>query len=678
MAQDLIYNIVKGKNTLKPELTSSATSAKKLTQETDKFALSFKGAGLAANAMRTAIVGSLAAFAVGKVIRDANDLQNALIGLRSVAFNTGESVSAVEETAKSLARDGLIPLTDASTALKNLLASGLNLEQSIKLLDTFKNSAAFNRKEQQDLGTAINRASEGFKNRLSVLVDNVGITKNLSQIEREYTRETGKSTAGIDEKVRSQILANGLIKEGALFQGDYNKLLGTFQGAQSKAESASKFLSAAVGELITKNPELIQQLFTVGESIEGLTLAVNNNAPAISNLVGIIAKLPLTILEGWINLTSFAVAGTGTFAKVIADAGTAGVKTSNEIKQLTLSVAGLEGSLAKAEAQGASPKIIESIKARIIAEKELLKSKRETLIQIQKEAEATAEDDKKELAKDPNASKKVEFAKAVNVLLAQLEDERLTKEAELAQRKIEQDLLSSEEKLLSIETQLQLESDLKAIYADEERVKKAKQLEELGSLESNYSKRRLSEIQKVTKAEVALAQQKEQLKNSILANGFAFGAALAKDGSKAQFLIQKAGALAQVIIADGQARAAALAQTSVIPYPANLAALAQMQSLITANTALASGTIAAAAIKGFQEGGPLSQGTRSGDAVLFRGNKDEAVFTRAQQSELFNIANGKKESSNEAMTSQVISISIDGREIARAVRDQVKDGFKIA
>lgn len=76
-------------------------------------------------------------------------------------------------------------LADASTGLKNLLASGFDLKQSIDILERFSDSAAYGKQSALSFGEAISRAAEGIKNQNSNLVDNVGLTKNLSAILKE-------------------------------------------------------------------------------------------------------------------------------------------------------------------------------------------------------------------------------------------------------------------------------------------------------------------------------------------------------------------------------------------------------------------------------------------------------------------------------------------------------------
>src|SRR5207244_1857093 len=129
-----------------------------------------------------------------------------------------------------LVKNGLLNLSDGALALKNLLATGFNLEESSDLLRTFGDSAAFGRQAALSFGYAISSATQGIKNQNSILVDNAGITKNISVI----LQEQGFQIQDLSDKYKGlaarQALYTGLMKEGALFQGNANVLLQTTQG----------------------------------------------------------------------------------------------------------------------------------------------------------------------------------------------------------------------------------------------------------------------------------------------------------------------------------------------------------------------------------------------------------------------------------------------------------------
>jgi TP901 family phage tail tape measure protein len=176
------------------------------------------------------------------------------------------------------------------------------------------------------------------------------------------------------------------------------------------------------------------------------------------------------------------------------------------------------------------------------------------------------------------------------------------------------------------------------------------------------------------KAQIALEQTFQNQKNDIIGSSFGLASALAKDGSKAQFLIQKAGALAQIALARGTAIGLIPAQTAFIPYPANLAASAQLLANANIQAGIGAATVAASAIKGFANGGIVGSGATAGpDNQLATVRTGELILNADQQKNLFDAIN----SGNLGGGGDIV-IQIDGRTIATAVRNQVKSGFVLA
>lgn len=183
-----------------------------------------------------------------KAIDASNDLNNALLGLNSVAKSFKQDTDKAKQAAMDLAKDGLMSVKEAAAGLKNLLATGFSLPEAINLMNAFKDSAAFNRQGMLGFGQAIEGATQGIKNQNSIMVDNAGITKNLSLI----LAEGGKSVQDLskvtsDASVR-MVLYNGLLKEAAIFQGDAATLSGTLAGKQEALRTQIFMLTAAIGD----------------------------------------------------------------------------------------------------------------------------------------------------------------------------------------------------------------------------------------------------------------------------------------------------------------------------------------------------------------------------------------------------------------------------------------------
>lgn len=291
------------------DLVDKASSKmKSITGGFDNISQKAASAGIKLTAFGTAV-----GLALKQTIDASNELTNSLTGLNSVANAFGANADKAKEAALSLASDGLMSVSDAATGLKNLLASRMSLDQAVNLMNAFKDSAAFGRQSALSFGQAIRGATEGIKNQNSVLVDNAGVTKNLSNIlvEAGYSAQD-LSKAATDTGVR-MALYNGILKETSAFQGDAARLSNSLSGAQARLATQVFNLKVSIGdalapalndaikimsgylskvmEWIKANPELTATIVQITAAVAAFTVAMGI-------LLGVVAVLssPLTLI----------------------------------------------------------------------------------------------------------------------------------------------------------------------------------------------------------------------------------------------------------------------------------------------------------------------------------------------------------------------------------------------
>jgi hypothetical protein len=231
------------------------------------------GLGLVAKGGAAATIllgfGSAALYAADK----SEELNNSLLGLKTVSKATGNDFEFVQKSAKDLSKDGLIPLADTSAALKNLLATGLDAPKSIKLLNALKDSAAFNRQGFLTMGEAVKGATEGIKNGNSILVDNAGITKNLSIFQKEYAASIGKTIGQLTEAEKIEAAYVGILKEAEKFQGDAARAVETYTGAKARLSVSIDRATAALGNFITQSDLVKSSIGAVADFIDNLSFS---------------------------------------------------------------------------------------------------------------------------------------------------------------------------------------------------------------------------------------------------------------------------------------------------------------------------------------------------------------------------------------------------------------------
>lgn len=195
-------------------------------------------------------LGALKSF-VDTSVQEATRFQGALLSMEGVARQTGTAVKDQFAAAEKVAADGLINITDSTKALQNLLLRGYNVEQAVATLERLKDAAAFNRQANLSLSEAVLTATEGLKNENSVLVDNAGVTKNVSVLWKEYADQLGVGVQSLTQAQKVQAEFNGIQRETAAQAGNAEKALSGLQGQQARLTQQTKELEIQVGQVLT-------------------------------------------------------------------------------------------------------------------------------------------------------------------------------------------------------------------------------------------------------------------------------------------------------------------------------------------------------------------------------------------------------------------------------------------
>ena len=659
--QKLVYDILKGKNTLATELTKSKKESSNLTKGIQSAGSAMSSVALGAVAVAGALAGAASAFVTVKAVRESIQLKNALLGLSSVAAGTGQNVDSVKNIAKELASDGLVPLTDAATSLKNLLASGFSEDEAVKTFKVLRDSAAFGRQGSLDIGEAIRGATEGIKNGNSVLVDNAGITKNLSVLQKEYADSINKTVGSLTEAEKRQAVFNGLQREGALFAGDYVRLQKEYSGAVAKVSGSFTFLTARIGDFITENAVIARTIAQTGETFNKLTEILNKNEKSITIFVdsfvkGFNAAIPVAIGLAQNMIAVFGYLQTSALKFIRAVAGIIEFVYNFELLQDVIRVTAVSFSF-----------LVEQVFS---------------LMSLISGTSVGASFIEKALGLDPEGvqSKLDEIKEGIN------EFRESVTGSEIADSLAEGG--SFLEKVIGTE-----ESGLARINEAFEVVKEGarKNAEELNAIETNAQKAKSAIISKGT------AERRKEFKADLLYSEALFGkyksfeestnkeraanfkstlgniATLSQDSNSTLFRIGQAAAISNATIDGISAVQKALASA---PPPFNFA----LAALVGVATAANVTKIASAKPPAFQDGGYLSAPTSSGDGGLARFNDRELFLNRSQQSELFNLANGRggSQSGSGGVNRVEVVLNVAGRELARVIRDLQSDGYMVA
>lgn len=214
----------------------------------------------------------------------AMNLESALLGLESIVEGQGRSFAAAQQFINEYISDGLIPAENAVAAYKNLAARGYDDTQIQQVMTALKDASAFGRQASLSMGKAVQGATEGLKNENSVLVDNAGVTKNVSKMWEEYAASIGTTANNLTQAQKIQAEVNGILAETQYQTGDAAKAAGTLSGQLAKLTFNFNNLKVAIGNII--NPIVQWFLPAINNAIAALTEFANNVATVISLVFG--------------------------------------------------------------------------------------------------------------------------------------------------------------------------------------------------------------------------------------------------------------------------------------------------------------------------------------------------------------------------------------------------------
>lgn len=232
-----------------------------------------------------------AAFSVTTIVqfgvessKAARELSDALTGLQSIVEGQGRSFSNAKAFLDEYVKDGLIPMTNAVTAYKNLAARGYDDSQIQQTLIALKDASAFGRQASYSMGEAVQSATEGLKNENSVLVDNAGVTKNVAKMWDDYARSIGTTAANLTQQQKIQAEVSGILEESRFQTGDAAKVAGTLSGKLQQLSYNFNNLKVAVGNAV--NPVVEIFLPAINTAVVAVTRFANSIAALITAITG--------------------------------------------------------------------------------------------------------------------------------------------------------------------------------------------------------------------------------------------------------------------------------------------------------------------------------------------------------------------------------------------------------
>ena len=285
---------------------------------TKKMASRFESLKKSVFNLRNAVAGIAGAYVFREFSAAAKEATSATLGLRAVAEFKG--IEGADEAIQDLeaVRSGMLALSDAQVALKNLLARDYTLEQAVEMLNRLADAAAYGRQGQLSLGEAVKSAAEGLKNENSILVDNAGVTKNVSVMWAEYAKQIGVGVRQLTQEQKIQAEYQGILRETQAQVGNLAELSETAAGAEARMAAEALEAKVNLGALVN---EALMPLLNIGTSVlsffNDMNTSTRSGAVALAGIAVLIYKAVIPALKalgvtlnmglGWFGLILTAV-----------------------------------------------------------------------------------------------------------------------------------------------------------------------------------------------------------------------------------------------------------------------------------------------------------------------------------------------------------------------------------
>lgn len=183
-------------------------------------------------------------------VQAATQMESKFKGLQFLMNANNRSMQEATTFIQDFTADGLVPMTSAYEAYKNMVSRGYDTSQIEQMMNVMRDSAVYNRQGQFTMGEAIEKATMGLRMENSLLTDSVGIQKNVAAMWKEYAKEIGTTANNLTLAQKRQAEFNGFMREGGVFAGAAAEYTNSYAGRTAALSASFLNLKVAVGNAI--------------------------------------------------------------------------------------------------------------------------------------------------------------------------------------------------------------------------------------------------------------------------------------------------------------------------------------------------------------------------------------------------------------------------------------------
>jgi len=219
----------------------------------------------------------------------AAELQESFLSIEVAAAAYGRDTEEATKLAQELALKGLMPLTDAANAVKNLYITGLGFPEARKFIYRFLDVAFLTTSEMDDMTKALTALSERILKGTSIAAGNTTALMLWNETDRRLKKELGLTINQLSKKQKALAILKTIEEKYAYTVGYHEIEEETLRATLNKLRTSIQLLKNVYGEA------LAPVLGVVANALRKITEIVLDLVPKINTTVALITILGIAI-----------------------------------------------------------------------------------------------------------------------------------------------------------------------------------------------------------------------------------------------------------------------------------------------------------------------------------------------------------------------------------------------
>jgi len=211
---------------------------------------------------------------ISKAVNVAAQMETSLLGVSATARMFGEDAKRARDASKSLTEDGLLNQIQAAEGLQEIMYTGLGMEESIKLMERFKDMAAFGGKNTIEFDDKVRMLFESFRTGYSVQAKNAGLMMTWNEVMEIGAKKLGKTTEELTLAEKAQAKYLGVMEMTAGETSQAAIYADTYAGSVRELKNAQVELQNQIGRALLPAMKLFNEAITDTEKgLSGVRIA---------------------------------------------------------------------------------------------------------------------------------------------------------------------------------------------------------------------------------------------------------------------------------------------------------------------------------------------------------------------------------------------------------------------